>query len=200
MADLATKSNNVRCPYESKGVKAMAAPIEFEKGSFKGTLYYTAEFIPSLALKIVEFEKQTTEKDRVASQYDTERSSISSEDIPPEAIFRPKTPPPNAAVHATNNVPSTNNVPATAVDVKPNDVNPNDVKPNEAGEPNGVADKMAETEGVELSHEELLAQRECCLCLLSWFLYQFYSRIGDYRFPYHFWSPFQEGSPGGSVG
>lgn len=186
MADLATKSDNVRYPYESKGVKAMAAPIELEKGSFKGTLHYTAEFIPSLALKIAEFEKQTTEKDRVASQY-KERGSIGSvDDIPSEATYTPeKTPSPNVQP-----VDATNNVPATAVDVKP----------NETGEPNGVADKKAEIERVELSREELLAQRECRLCRLSWFLYQFCSRIGDYCFPYHFWSPFQEGSPGGSVG
>ena len=152
MVDLAIKSDNVRYPYESKGVKATAAPIELEKGSFKGTLHYTAEFIPSLALKITEFEKQTTEKDRVASHY--KDSSIGSEDdIPPEATYKPeKTPPPNVYP-----VPATNNVPATAVDVKPND----------SAEPNGAADKKAETEVVELSREELLAQRECCLCRLS---------------------------------
>ena len=182
MADLAIKSDNVRYPYESKGVKAAVAPIELENGSSKGTLHYTAQFIPSLALKFSEFEKQTTEKDRVASQYN-ERSSIDSEDdIPSEATYKPeKTLTPNALPE-----PVTNNV---------------DVKPNETGEPNGVADKKAKPEAVELSHEELLAQRECFFCPLSlFFLYQSCSRIGDYCFPYHFWSPFQEGSPGGSVG
>jgi hypothetical protein len=153
MADLATKSDNVRYRYESKGVKAMVAPIALENGSFKGTLHYTAEFIPSLALKITEFEKQTTEKDRVAAHYDNERSSINSmDDIPSEATYIPeKTTPPNA-----HPVPVTNNVPATDVDAKP----------NETGEPNGVSDKKAETEPVELSQEELLAQRECNLCLI----------------------------------
>ena len=171
MADLAIKSDNVRYPYESKGVKAVAAPIELEKGSFKGTLHYTAQFIPSLALKIAEFEKQTTEKDRVASQYN-ERSSIGSEDdIPSEATYRPeKTLPPN------NPVPATNNVPVTAVDVKPNETGElNGVVDKNSGEPNGVVDKKAETEVVELSHEELLAQRECYLCPLSLFLYHFCS-------------------------
>jgi hypothetical protein len=184
MVDLATKSDDVRYPYQSKGVKSMVAPIELAKGSFKGTLHYNAQFITSLALKMTEFEKHTTEKDQVASHYN-ERSSINSEDdIPSEATYKPeKTTPPN-----THPVPETNNVAVTTVDVKP----------NEAGEPNGVADKKA-AEGVEMSHEELLAQRECCLCLLPWFLYRFCSRIGNYCFPYHFWSPFQEGSPGGSV-
>ena len=160
IADLATKSDNVRYPYESKGVKATAAPIEFQKDNFKGTLHYTAQFIPSLALKIAEFEKQTTEKDRVASHYN-ERNSIGSEDdIPFEATYIPeKTTPPNA-----ESVPATNDVPATTEDVKPD-------KTGELnGEPNGVADKKA-AEVVELSNEELLAQRECCLGLLSWFLY-----------------------------
>ena len=157
MADLAIKSDDVRYPYESKGVKAMASPIELDKGSFKGTLHYTAQFISSLALKITEFEKQTTEKDRVASHYN-ERDSIGSvDDIPPEATYKPEKTPPS-----THPVAETNNVPATAVDVKP----------NETGEPNGVADRKA-AEGVVLSREELLAQRVCCLRLLSWFLYQF---------------------------
>lgn len=153
MADLATKSDNIRYPYESKGVKAMAAPIEFETGIFKGTLHYTAQFIPSLALKIDEFEKQTTEKDQVASQIN-KRSSIGSEDdIPVEETYKPeKTTPPNA-----------DSVPATPVTAE-------FAKPKETGEPNGVADKKT-AEVVELSREELLAQRKCCLCLLSWFLY-----------------------------
>jgi len=34
-----------------------------------------------------------------------------------------------------------------------------DVKPNETGESNGVTDKKTETDGVDLSHEELLAQQ-----------------------------------------
>ena len=155
IADLAIKSDNVRYPYESKGVKAIAAPIELEKGSSKGTLYYTAQFIPSLALKFAEFEKQTTEKDRVASQY-KDRSSISSEDdIPSDATYIPeKTLTPNTLPE-----PATNNVPAV------------DVKPDEISEPNGVADKKTKAEAVELSHEELLAQRECCFCLLSLLLF-----------------------------
>ena len=177
MADLAIKSDKTRFPYESKGVKAAVAPIELEKGSFKGTLHYTAQYIPSIALKIADFEKQTTEKDRVASHY-KERSSISSvDDIPAEATYKPeKTPVPNALPDPV----ATNNVAAIA----------EDMKPNETGEPNGVADKKAKPEAIELSHEELVAQRECLFCLLSWFLYQSCSRIGDYYFPYHFWSPF----------
>jgi hypothetical protein len=186
MADLAIKSDNVRYPYESKGVKAVAAPIELEKGPSKGTLHYTAQFIPSLALKMTEFEKQTTEKDRVASQYKDSSSIGSEDDIPSDATYIPE----KTLTPKTVPEPTKKNVPDTAVDVKP----------NETGEPNGVADKKAKTEAVELSHEELLAQRECCFCLLSLFLNQSSTRIGDYCIPYYFWSPFQEGSPGGSVG
>jgi hypothetical protein len=184
MADLAIKSDDVRYPYESKGVKPVVAQIELENGSQKGSLYYTAQFIASLALKFAEFEKQTTEKDHVASQYN-ERSSIDSvDDIPSDATYIPeKTPTPN-----TPPEPATNNVPAV------------DVNPNETSEPNGVADKKAKPEVVEMSREELLAQRECCFCLLSLFSYRSCSRIGDYCFPYHFWSPFQEGSSGSSAG
>ena len=180
IADLAVKSDDVRYPYESKGPKAVVAPIELEKGSSKGKLYYTAQFIPSLAIKMAEFEKQTTEKDQVTSQYKDSRSSIGSEDdIPSDATYIPE------KTLTSNTLPEhvTNNVPDTAVEVKPN------------GEPNGVADKNVKTEAVEMSHEELLAQRECCFCLLTLFLYQSCCRIRDYCFPYNFWSPFQEGSP-----
>ena len=156
VADLATKSDNIRYPFESKGVKTAVARIEFEKGSFKGTLHYTAEFISCLALKDIKFERQTTEKDRVASHYDNERSSICSSvfEDDPEVTYKPEqsTPPQNDPVHATNNVPA-----ATAMDVTP----------KETGEANGVAGKKAEIEGVEMSHEELLVQREWCLRLLS---------------------------------
>jgi hypothetical protein len=80
----------------------------------------------------------------VASQYNTDRSSLNSSVFEDDEVtYRPEqsTPPP---VHA-------NNAPAV------------DVKPDEKGEPNGLANKKAEVEGVEMSHEELLAQREFCL-------------------------------------
>ena len=164
VTDLATKSDNLRYPFESKGIKTVAASIELERDS-KGTLYYTAEFIPCLAIKNIKFEKQITEKDRVASHYDNERGSINSslfDDDDPEVTYRPEqsTPPPNThPVHATDGIPA-----AAVVDVKPHETG----EPNgEADKKNGEADKKAEIEGVEMSHEELLVQREWCLCLLS---------------------------------
>ncbi|KAF8807280.1 transmembrane protein [Phlegmacium glaucopus] len=151
VADLATKADNLRYPYLTTGVKAMEAPIELEQGhSYKGTLCYTAEFIPCLALKNIKFERQTTEKDRLASQYDNDRSSLSGsnasedDDIPAGVTYIPE---PTGRPDAD----ATNNVPATATDVN--------VEPNGNGEPNGVADKKAEIEGVEMDHEELLAQQ-----------------------------------------
>ena len=85
----------------------------------------------------------------MASHYNNDRSSIDSSvfEDDPEVTYRPEqsTPPPD---HATNNAPAV------------------DVKPDEKGESNGVANKKAEVEGVEMSHEELLAQREWCLFIV----------------------------------
>lgn len=144
VSDLATKSDNLRYPYESNGVKVEAAPIKLERGgSYKGILHYTAEFIPGLALKNIEFETRVTEKDRVASNYENDRasinSSVSGDDGIPTYIPEHSTSQPNAhPIHETNNVPE-----ADAADAELND----------------VADKKTETE-VEMSREELLAQRE----------------------------------------
>jgi len=185
VAELASKSDNLRYPYLSNGVKTVEAPIELEHGrSHKGTLYYTAEFISALALKNIKFEPQTTEKDRIASHDDSDDSSngwseSDDDDIPAEVTYKPD--------------PVTNNVPVTATDV--------DAEPNEAGEPNGVVDKKAEVEnGVELSDEELLAQREVFVVHVGWFSLIFCSRIGNYCFSCHFWSPSWQGSLGHFVG
>lgn len=154
IADLAKKSDDVRYPYESNGVKTVAAPIQLEGRSFKGTLHYTAEFIPCLALKNIKFETQTTEKDRVASRYDDERGSIGStvsgnDDIPTKATQKPDQPTPSPNDHPVQTSPA-------AVDAKPNETG----ESNETGERNGAAtDEKAEGEGVEMSHEDLLAQR-----------------------------------------
>ena len=157
LADLSTKSDDLRSPYESKGAKAVAAPIKLETGnSLKGTLHYTAEFIPCLALKNIKFETQTTEKDRVASHDHDDRSSTSGsvyedDDVPIGVTYKPE-PTASSDVHP---VPTTNDVVPVAVAA--------DVKTNETGEPNVIADKKPEIEGVELTHEELLAHREWCL-------------------------------------
>lgn len=158
VADIATKSDNLRYPYESNGVKAVAAPIQLETGnSFKGTLHYTAEFIPCLALKNIKFETQTSEKDRVASQYDNAHDSMLEDDVPPvPSKLEQSTPAPNAhPIDATNDAPVD-----AATDVKPNETGELNGVADKKAETNGVADKKTEADGVDLSHEELLAQRE----------------------------------------
>ena len=52
MADLAVEHDDIEYPYKSTGAKEAEDPIRLDKGGgFKGTLHYKAEFIPALKLK-----------------------------------------------------------------------------------------------------------------------------------------------------
>lgn len=64
--EIAKKSEtNTKYPYESTGKKTAADPIHFGKSDvYKGTLHYTAEFIPALALRGVHFETGGNEMER----------------------------------------------------------------------------------------------------------------------------------------
>src|SRR5438309_1345324 len=60
ISDLATLSpvEDLKYPYKSNGVKSFTSPLRQEQGGnvYKGTLHYTAEFVPALALRNVKFE------------------------------------------------------------------------------------------------------------------------------------------------
>lgn len=89
---------DTRYPYRSNGVKNFNAPLRQEGGNvFKGTLHYTAEFVPALALKNVKFES-----DRRVSNFAKNRgydkdggvvddvSSSEEEDVPAEITIKGK--------------------------------------------------------------------------------------------------------------
>ncbi|KAL0950758.1 hypothetical protein HGRIS_007526 [Hohenbuehelia grisea] len=94
VADLATESGNPRSPYESTGVKDTTDRLKQDKGdSYKGNLHYTAEFIPSLALKWNKFDAAENEIERAAhASQDSDggsihdASSMSSSDEEAQAI------------------------------------------------------------------------------------------------------------------
>jgi len=59
---LAKKSGDPQYRYESTGAKEMKDPIHLDQGNaLKGTLHYTATFIPALAVKGIEFEGKRSE-------------------------------------------------------------------------------------------------------------------------------------------
>ncbi|KAH9487059.1 hypothetical protein JR316_0001125 [Psilocybe cubensis] len=104
VSDLATETpDDVQHRYQSRGVKTMADPIRLDKGNaHKGTLYYSAEFIPTLNVKFHKFETQNTEAGQLARQqggdddggYVTDSSSSDGHDVPPGVTITsdPKSP------------------------------------------------------------------------------------------------------------
>ncbi|KAJ6575507.1 C2 domain-containing protein [Mycena sp. CBHHK59/15] len=102
VSDLAKESFDRQYPFESTGKKTGAEMLRLDKGNaHKGTLYYTAEFVPALALRGVRFDAQSNEIQRAtdgeedADGRNVRRSSSSSDegDIPAvPTITEPKSP------------------------------------------------------------------------------------------------------------
>ncbi|KAJ7225891.1 C2 domain-containing protein [Mycena pura] len=69
VSDLALECTDRLYPFESTGKKTAADQIRLNKSNgYKGQLYYTAEFIPTLALDGVKFESSGNELQRAAAQ------------------------------------------------------------------------------------------------------------------------------------
>ncbi|KAF9452575.1 transmembrane protein [Macrolepiota fuliginosa MF-IS2] len=59
IGELAKESDNPEYPYMSAGIRSFENPIRLDRGEgYKGTLTYTAEFVPALALKNLAFGGQ----------------------------------------------------------------------------------------------------------------------------------------------
>ncbi|KAG8744411.1 hypothetical protein FRC10_010189 [Ceratobasidium sp. 414] len=56
VATLAEPREDERMPFAGTGRRDVADPIRLDKGSVKGVLHYTAEFIPAVALRGISFE------------------------------------------------------------------------------------------------------------------------------------------------
>ncbi|KAJ7169501.1 C2 domain-containing protein [Mycena filopes] len=79
VADLARESSDRLYPFESTGKKTGADPIRLEKGNaYKGQLYYTAEFVPTIALEGVKFDAAENELQRVANAEDPDGQNVRS--------------------------------------------------------------------------------------------------------------------------
>ncbi|KDR84854.1 hypothetical protein GALMADRAFT_107257 [Galerina marginata CBS 339.88] len=80
LSDIAAESReDPHYPYQSKGVKNATDPIRLDKGNaLKGTLHYTAEFIPTLNVKFHKFELHGEEAQQLGSdQEDEEGGQVS---------------------------------------------------------------------------------------------------------------------------
>ncbi|KAF5356241.1 hypothetical protein D9756_004179 [Leucocoprinus leucothites] len=169
VSDLAEESDNPKYPYRSLGVKSVNDPIRLDKGEgHKGTLTYTAEFVPALALKNLAFGKESQPSKATDGASFTSTSSMSSSDVEHQTV------PQGVTIKVTERG---NQIVTSAVDGILNatpDADSNGEPSGNGvsnGDENGIAavdgepvatssEKKPEVEqGVELSIEEALAQQ-----------------------------------------
>ncbi|KAF7310594.1 hypothetical protein HMN09_00602200 [Mycena chlorophos] len=77
VSDLAKESTDREYPFESTGKKTTTERFRLDKNNtFKGQLYYSAEFIPTLALEGVKFDSTGNELQRAADQEDPDGKAV----------------------------------------------------------------------------------------------------------------------------
>ncbi|KAF5354770.1 hypothetical protein D9756_005742 [Leucocoprinus leucothites] len=166
VSDLAEESNDPKYPYRSTGVKSANDTLRLDNGEgYKGTLTYTAQFVPALALRDLTFSKESQSPaapDRVPLSRTSSRSSSRSGcQAAPQGVTIKVTD------HGNERVSS---IPDGLPVIGPVADAPSNVVPN--GEGNGVAPTDGEPEegtsfekkhnaerGVEMSIEDTLTQQ-----------------------------------------
>jgi Ca2+-dependent lipid-binding protein len=169
VSELASPSpapEDARYPFKSNGIKTFTSPLRQDGGSMpKGTLHYTAEFIPAVVLKNLKFESQDMEVNKLSKREEQGEDggvvTDESEDedgVPIEVTIkseRKRTP----SVHHKQEAGSKESVASKKADSK---------ESGSVAEPdNDMSPKQEEAKGVEMSTEELLAQRESLCCHAS---------------------------------
>ncbi|KAG2023600.1 transmembrane protein [Coprinopsis cinerea AmutBmut pab1-1] len=163
VSELAKQSDDPKYPYESTGVKNAADPIRLDKGkSTKGTLYYTATFIPALKLKDgVKFEQSSQLAVDGGGDSDGEEvldkgpKSPYDHATPVPLTIKPKKKP--ASIDTSVDSASVNGTPTTARSGEFSaEGDGSMVRPDT---PSTVHSTAQEDGGVEMSVDELLSQQ-----------------------------------------
>ncbi|KAF8971456.1 C2 domain-containing protein [Flammula alnicola] len=175
VSELAVESpEDPHYPFQSKGIKTATDSIHLDKGGgVKGTLHYTAEFIPSLNARWEPFEKQVTEAQTLAKQKDRDEdggyvsdggSSISSDEgIPEGTMIASET---SVQKHTKNaksldsmksaktvDTTNTTGTTGTAATAETHQTN------GSLKSANGEKKPAPEEKGIVMTHEELLEQQ-----------------------------------------
>lgn len=168
ISDLAAESpEDIRYPYQSKGVKSYNEQMRLDKGNaFKGTLFYTAEFIPALNVKWEKFEEQNLEakrltgpQDDVEGGYATDEGSANEESYAPVGVTIQSSQ--KQAKHRSLDNMSVKTTDTTKTD-KSAKSNATDASKETSGtQEKGTDEKKPEETGIEMTHEELLKERKC---------------------------------------
>jgi hypothetical protein len=165
LSDLAEESPaDEKYPHLSKGVRVIADHIRLDSGNaHKGTIHYTAEFIPSLNVRWEKFESQNTEVTRLngPQQQDedggfvgTDGDSSGEDDVPAGVTIKSEKKPTANASKAADDM--------SVESTKTNGTNGstgNGTLPSVPSK-DGDSKKPPSVKGVVMTHEELLAQRE----------------------------------------
>lgn len=167
---MAEESNQTDYPFTSTGVKPYSQPIRLDKGEgHKGSLNYTAEFVPALALKNLSFEGEALKKPSdgisVASG-----SSVSSSDEEGQAV------PPGITIKVTDKgnqrISSDSQRRGSEATGTTSNGDGYDVISSVPSTPvktsTSKKDAAQDAHGVEMSNAELLEQRELISHLIWW--------------------------------
>jgi Ca2+-dependent lipid-binding protein len=161
VSDLASPSpppEDMRYLFKSSGIKKFSSPLRQDGGNGqKGTLHYSAEFIPAVTLKNLKFESQDTEVNRLSKRGEhdedggivTDESSSDDEDGVPAGLTI-KSERKRLSLKQNEGAGSKDSV--VSSDTKGTNESNKVAKPD--------SPKQQEVKGVEMSTEELLAQRE----------------------------------------
>jgi hypothetical protein len=153
---------DTRYSFKSNGVKTFSSPLRQDGGNvFKGTLHYTAEFIPAVALKNFKFESQDMEVNKVSKREEdggivTDGESSEDEDgVPAEVTIKSErrrslSLKQKEAAGSKDSIITSQTTDSKGTKESGKMTNPD----------NGVTLKQEEVKAVEMSIEELLAQRE----------------------------------------
>jgi hypothetical protein len=163
VSDLAQeKIGDIKYPFESTGKHEHEDPVRLDTGNvYKGKLHFVAEFIPSLNLKGIKFEQQSSELD----DRDNDTATIGSDEGDEGELDA------GNAVGKHGPVPEGEKVPMGITysghgNEKPPTV-ANGTKPaTEVEEAKPEAPVEDPSQGVELSKDELLKSRESALELM----------------------------------
>lgn len=163
VSELAKESGESRYLYESTGTKTATDPFRLDKGNvYKGHLHYTASFIPALALTGVKFDSQPNEIQRASEKGSKDDDGGDAGDN--SSMF-------SASDEEHGPIPITIKSSSARDSSPPKDspVSKSDESTHTSGTNDSVHTaetsdaKTKDADGVEMSTEELLAQRELSL-------------------------------------
>lgn len=168
LASPASAPEDIRYPFKSTGINTFASPLRQEGGNgHKGTLHFSAEFIPAVVLKNLKFESRDMEVNKLSKREEhdedggivTDESSSDDEDSVPAGVTIKSERKRTLSLSQNEEVGSKESV-VTGRTSNSKGTDGSSGSGKAAKQENGVSPNPEEAKGVEMSTEELLAQRE----------------------------------------